>query len=183
MYQCSPTCFYFIYFYFWLHWVFALCGLSLVAGSRGSLHGLLLAVASLGCLGFSSHSSQAQLLCGMWDLPGPGIEPVSPTLGGGLLSTAPPGKSSSKKFLLWPTSCSLPPITMTYLLLWLFISAPANFNTYGGDPLKTPGSQLMTPHLEHPNLISAIAVEQDPMVLGLPVLSLPFVCEKTLAKE
>ena len=75
------------------------------------------------------------------------------------------------------------PSLMTYLLLWLFISAPANFNTYGGDPLKTPGSQPMTPHLEHPNLISTIAVEQDPMVLGLPVLSLPFVCEKTLAKE
>ena len=41
----------------------------------------------------------------------------------------------------------------------------------------------MTPHLERPNLLSAIEVEQDPMVLGLPVLSLPFVCEKTLAKE
>ena len=28
----------------------------------------------------------------MWDLPGPGIEPVSPALAGGLLTTAPPGK-------------------------------------------------------------------------------------------
>ena len=28
----------------------------------------------------------------MWDLPGPGIEPVSPALAGGFLSTAPPGK-------------------------------------------------------------------------------------------
>ena len=61
---------------------------------------------ALGCLGFSSHSSQARLLCSMWDLPGPGIEPVSPTLGGGLLSTAPPGKSffqevfASTNFLL-----------------------------------------------------------------------------------
>ena len=29
----------------------------------------------------------------MWDPPGPGIEPVSPALAGGLPTTAPPGKS------------------------------------------------------------------------------------------
>ena len=29
----------------------------------------------------------------MWNLPGPGIEPVSSTLAGGFLSTVPPGKS------------------------------------------------------------------------------------------
>ena len=29
----------------------------------------------------------------MWDLPGPGLEPMSPALSGGLLTTAPPGKS------------------------------------------------------------------------------------------
>ena len=28
----------------------------------------------------------------MWDLPGPGIKPVSPALAGGFLTTAPPGK-------------------------------------------------------------------------------------------
>ena len=28
----------------------------------------------------------------MWDLPGPGLKPVSPALAGGLLTTAPPGK-------------------------------------------------------------------------------------------
>ena len=28
----------------------------------------------------------------MWDLPGPGLEPVSPALAGGLLTTEPPGK-------------------------------------------------------------------------------------------
>ena len=28
----------------------------------------------------------------MWDLPGPGVEPVSPALAGGFLTTAPPGK-------------------------------------------------------------------------------------------
>ena len=29
---------------------------------------------------------------GMWDLPGPGLEPVSPALAGGFLTTAPSGK-------------------------------------------------------------------------------------------
>ena len=28
----------------------------------------------------------------MWDLTGPGLEPVSPALAGGFLTTAPPGK-------------------------------------------------------------------------------------------
>ena len=43
--------------------------------------------------GLSSCGTRAQLLCGMWDLPGPGIEPVSRALAGGRLSTALPGKS------------------------------------------------------------------------------------------
>ena len=29
----------------------------------------------------------------MWNLPGPGLEPMSPALVGGFLTTAPPGKS------------------------------------------------------------------------------------------
>ena len=40
----------------------------------------------------SSCGARASLLRGMWDLPGPGLEPVSPALAGGLLTTAPPGK-------------------------------------------------------------------------------------------
>ena len=30
---------------------------------------------------------------GMWDLPGPGTEPMPPALAGGFLTTGPPGKS------------------------------------------------------------------------------------------
>ena len=41
----------------------------------------------------SSCGAWAQLLCGIWDLPGAGIEPVSPALAGGFLTTVPPGKS------------------------------------------------------------------------------------------
>ena len=40
----------------------------------------------------SSCGSRSQLLRGMWDLPGPGHEPVSPALAGGFSTTAPPGK-------------------------------------------------------------------------------------------
>ena len=36
----------------------------------------------------------------MWDLPGPGIEPMSPELAGRFLTTAPPGKSHKFSFLL-----------------------------------------------------------------------------------
>ena len=35
----------------------------------------------------------AYLLRDMWDLPGPGLKPLSPALAGGFLTTAPPGKS------------------------------------------------------------------------------------------
>ena len=40
----------------------------------------------------SSCGSRAQLLRGMWDLPRPGLELVSPALAGGFSTTAPQGK-------------------------------------------------------------------------------------------
>ena len=40
----------------------------------------------------NSCGAWAYLLRGMWDLPGPGIEPISPALAGGFLTTRPPGK-------------------------------------------------------------------------------------------
>ena len=36
----------------------------------------------------------------MWDLSGPGLEPVSPALAGGFLTTAPPGKSLPVYFMV-----------------------------------------------------------------------------------
>ena len=98
-------------------------------GERGLLfvavHGLLIAVASLvvehglqgtrasvvvarglsSCgsqaleLRLSSCDAQAQLLRGMWDLPRPGLEPVSPALAGGFLTTVPPGNSGNSFFI------------------------------------------------------------------------------------
>ena len=71
-------------------------------GKRGPLfitvHGPLTIVASLVAehrlqtRRLSSCGSRAQLLCGMWDLPRPGLEPVSPALAGRFSTTAPPGK-------------------------------------------------------------------------------------------
>ena len=40
----------------------------------------------------SNCGSRAQLLHGMWDLPRPGLEPVSPALAGRFSTSAPPGK-------------------------------------------------------------------------------------------
>ena len=43
----------------------------------------------------SSCGSRAQLLHSMWDLPRPGLEPVSPALVGRLSTTVPPGKPNT----------------------------------------------------------------------------------------
>ena len=50
----------------------------------------------------SSCSSQAQLLRGMWDLPRPGLEPVSPALAGRFSTTVPPGKPRPVGFYMTP---------------------------------------------------------------------------------
>ncbi|XP_066890629.1 popeye domain-containing protein 2 isoform X2 [Kogia breviceps] len=57
----------------------------------------------------SSCGPRAQLLRGMWDLPGPGHEPMSPASAGGLPTTAPPGKpgvtltaETECSYISWP---------------------------------------------------------------------------------
>ena len=47
----------------------------------------------------SNCGSRAQLLRDMWDLPRPGLEPVSPALAGRFSTTAPPGKPYSGSFV------------------------------------------------------------------------------------
>ena len=49
----------------------------------------------------SSCGAQAQFLHGMWDIPGPGIESMSPALAGRFLTTAPPGKSLILLFTIY----------------------------------------------------------------------------------
>ena len=43
----------------------------------------------------------------MWDLPGPGLKPVSPALAGGLLTTAPPGKPMMRTFKIYSVTVVL----------------------------------------------------------------------------
>ena len=69
-------------------------------GKRGPLfiavHGPLTIVASLVAeRRLSSCGSRAQLLHGMWDLPRPGLKPMSPALAGRCSTTAPPGKPNN----------------------------------------------------------------------------------------
>ena len=54
---------------------------------------------ALGHAGFSSCGTwTCSLLGGVWDLRRPGIEPVSPVLAGGFVTTEPPGKPQAKFF-------------------------------------------------------------------------------------
>ena len=54
----------------------------------------------------SSCGSRAQLFRGMWDLPRPGLEPVSPALAGRLSTTAPPGKPGCVLITFLPSALS-----------------------------------------------------------------------------
>ena len=59
------------------------------------VHRLPIVVASLVAeheLSGTSCGPQTWLLCGMWDLPGPGITQMFPALAGRLFTTEPPGK-------------------------------------------------------------------------------------------
>ena len=82
-----------------MHWL----SLSVVSGGCSSMHYVsfslpcLLLLQSMGsrCLGVSSAACRLStvVLSSMWNLSGPGIEPMSPALAGKFLSTVPPGKS------------------------------------------------------------------------------------------
>ena len=74
---------------------FSSCG-AWAVGARASVvvaHGLSSCGARALQRRLSSCGARASLLRGMWDLPGPGLEPVSPALAGGFLTTTPRGKS------------------------------------------------------------------------------------------
>ena len=87
----------FVIFFIWLYWVFtALRKLSVVAASgvyseprTGVSLWWPLLLRSSGARRLRSCGARAQLLRGMWNLPGPGIKPVSPALAGGFLTTEP----------------------------------------------------------------------------------------------
>ena len=102
----------FILIYLFIYLFLAVLGLRFCSrafsscGKRGPLfiavHGPLTVTASpvaehrLQTRRLSSCGSRAQSLCGMWDLPRPGLEPVSPALAGRFSTTAPPGKPQER---------------------------------------------------------------------------------------
>ena len=78
----------------------------------------------------SNCSSRAQPLCGMWDPPRPGLEPVSPAPAGRLPATAPPGKPLSY-LCLWFTVKLLFTFPQAWLLIleWKFNKLLVHFST------------------------------------------------------
>ena len=99
---------YILFIYLFIYLFMAVLGLHFCArafsscGERGPLfiaaHGPLIIAASpvvehrLQTCRLSNWGSRAQLLRDMWDLPRPGLEPVSPALANRFSTTAPPGK-------------------------------------------------------------------------------------------
>ena len=81
---------------FYYMWTFSSCGEQgpiLCCDARASHWWLFLCNTDSRCVGFSSCGARAQMIHGMWNLPGPGIEPVSLALSGTFLTTVPLGKS------------------------------------------------------------------------------------------
>ena len=68
----------------------------------------------------SSCGPRAQLLRGMWDLPRPGLEPVSPALAGRLSTTASPGKPLPTFFHSWLKSLNPSPFSSYHPLFLLY---------------------------------------------------------------
>ena len=86
----------------------------------------------------SSCGSRAQLLRGMWDPPGPGLEPMSPALAGRFSTTAPPGKPSLQIFKL-------------HIIFLCFSSYPYFFYTFIKPKLSFSRTQgLLNLHLPFP---------------------------------
>ena len=97
----------------------------------------------------SSCGSRAQLLRGMWNLPRPGLEPVSPALAGGFLTTAPPGKPPPHYFLNPILSDKLQICIFITLRSLTFLTNPFNSPFRAPPEMQLTLFQLMTVFLEH----------------------------------
>ena len=69
-------------------------------------------------LRLSSCGARAQLFRHIWDLPRPGLEPMSPALAGGFLTTAPPGKPSFFTHQLDYFSKKPLPVNIHFITQW-----------------------------------------------------------------
>ena len=78
------------------------------------------------CWGARALGVQASVFAarGMWDLPGPEIEPISPALAGGFLTTAPPGKSLVMFFINLRKLTSFPTFLRVFYHEWVLNFVP-----------------------------------------------------------
>ena len=67
-----------------------------------------------------AHGLSRSTACGIRDLPRPGLDPVSPALAGGFLTTAPPGKSTMWDF----KHGGVMPFDFSHYLVYLFTCLP-----------------------------------------------------------
>ena len=82
-----------LFFCGWL-WVFVtVCELSLVEVCGPLIDFSCCGAWTLWCMGIRSCGIPAYLLYGLWDLPGPGIKPMSPALASWIPTTGPPRRS------------------------------------------------------------------------------------------
>ena len=119
--------------YLWLRWVFvAVCRPSPVAAGGGfsrcsaglSFQWLLLLWGTGSRLPGFRVAAHGLSCSGHWDLPGPGIKPMSPALAGGFFTTEPPGTSLLVAILVLHLSnhCFVPDVDLfnqAYDFFWL----------------------------------------------------------------
>ena len=126
---------FFVTFFFLIYLFMAVLGLRFCArafsscGKRGPLFiavrwpltiaASLVAEHRLQTRRFRNCGSRAQLLCGMWDLSRPGLEPVSPALAGRFSTSAPPGKPIFVTFFVCHFICALFVPCFSFCLLFL----------------------------------------------------------------
>ena len=84
--------------------VFSCCGARALAAQASVVVAYGLSSCGLQALEcrLSSCGAQVSLLRGMWDLPGPGLEPVSPVLAGGFLEPRATREAPMASFNLYP---------------------------------------------------------------------------------
>ena len=115
----------------------------------------------------SNCGSRAQLLRGMWDLPRPGLEPVSPALAGRFSTTAPPGKPKAFLLLIFiETVLGSENIAL--------IQIDVALSLVGSVYVKRYRMQINLCHMVHPNQSNRIywLAQDSPALLVVPVCRL-----------
>ena len=129
----------------------------------------------------------------MWDVPGPGIEPMSPALAGGFLTTVPPGKSPYDILIYQhdnPMNSVIPILQMRKLRQrelrnWLMVIS-LKMAAWGFEPRKSNSSNVYSfcspaQWWMSPGKSSVSEVRKLGWLLALPFISWPFRVERTLS--